>query len=278
MKYENIAPRKETMPSDMMVVSSNGKLDYNPDQEEDSVEVKQLNKIVILKDQVILALTNELSKLRKELSDLVILQEYGEEPSGKYTRLRQQLDNLSDICSRSRQQAHPFASMVSDDSLVLDDCNLELIMNCLKIATPLQNDSGRQDKVATVWEYSDANQESLKRDFKETNSRDIVTVSESSSSSTTPTGMTVPTTTTAGVTPRVEEVALDNLIEETTNYAAEIAELRRELDSVRVNFEQEKRQWAAEKQKVLTYQKQLQMHYISMYQQLRNVNEKSTDV
>lgn len=263
MKYENIGSRKDTSTA----IVSTGKESQRTIEAE--IEVKQLNKIVILKDQVILALTNELSKLRKELSDLVIFQEYGEEPSGKYIRLRQQLDNLSDICSRTRQQI-PY-NRLSNGSMVLDDCNLELIMNCLKIATPLQNEStnmsnnDNKDQITTIWEYSDAtgNQRLLNQNNEincdTSNIRNaILPLNESSS--------------------RVEEAALDNLIEETTNYAAEIAKLRRELDAVQINFEQEKRQWTAEKQKVLTYQKQLQMHYISMYQKLRNVNEKSTDV
>lgn len=268
MKYENTGPRKESSTSEN--ISSGREFQRSVSSD---IEVKQLNKIVILKDQVILALTNELSKLRKELSDLVILQEYGEEPSGKYIRIRQQLDNLSDICSRSRQQAQPVGRM-ANGPLVLDDCNLELIMNCLKIATPLQRESsfkvhggGSKDNMATtVWDYTDStsdprtlNQSKSKAICDITNSSDAVASQNESSA-------------------RVEEAALNNLIEETTGYAAEIAKLRRELDAVRVNFEQEKRQWTAEKQKVLTYQKQLQMHYISMYQQLRNVNEKSTDV
>lgn len=263
MKYENTGTRKEA--TSTAIVSSGKDSQRKVDAE---IEVKQLNKIVILKDQVILALTNELSKLRKELSDLVIFQEYGEEPSGKYIRLRQQLDNLSDICSRSRQQT-PY-NRLTNGSIVLDDCNLELIMNCLKIATPLQNESSshslnndNKDKITTIWEYSDTNgnQRILNQSNEaicNTSNSNIRNAIESST--------------------RVEEAALDNLIEESTNYAAEIAKLRRELDAVQVNFEQEKRQWTAEKQKVLTYQKQLQMHYISMYQQLRNVNEKSTDV
>lgn len=275
MKYENTGTRKVSLSSENLSAGKESQRSVSHD-----MEVKQLNKIVILKDQVILALTNELSKLRKELSDLVILQEYGEEPSGKYIRIRQQLDNLSDICSRSRQQTQPIARMVTGP-LVLDDCNLELIMNCLKIATPLQGETSlrghssdsKQDNVGSnVWEYTDtandptrplnqSNHEAICDDH--TNSTDATIIASHNNNES---------------SGRVEEVALNNLIEETTNYAAEIAKLRRELDAVRVNFEQEKRQWTAEKQKVLTYQKQLQMHYISMYQQLRNVNEKSTDV
>uniref|UniRef100_A0A1I8N963 Uncharacterized protein n=1 Tax=Musca domestica TaxID=7370 RepID=A0A1I8N963_MUSDO len=247
-------------------------------QKETQTELKQLNKIIILKDQVILALTNELAKLRKELSDLAIFHEYGEEPSGKYTRLKQQLDNLTDICNKTRKhtqqrienhkneekQDHPCAEKVIDES------NLEVIINCLKI-TPPQLDESEQlednherelNKLSCELRLAKMTSDIQNFVYGSQNLPDITLNTKLSSKL---------------ANCPLEEATLDTLIEESASYAEEIAKLRKQLDVVRVNFELEKRQWSQEKEKVLQYQKQLQSHYISMYQKLRNL-EKSNEV
>uniref|UniRef100_A0A1A9W8N2 Uncharacterized protein n=1 Tax=Glossina brevipalpis TaxID=37001 RepID=A0A1A9W8N2_9MUSC len=238
-------------------------------QKDAEVELKQLNKIIILKDQVILALTNELAKLRKELSDLAIFHEYGEEPSGKYIRLKQQLDNLTDICNKTRKHTqqrieNSRLELKDNGEKVLDDNNLEVIMNCLKIAPAL--DEGDCDECERYKLSSDKRLAKVSSDIQSfihgsINLPDIAVNVKSLNK--------LPT--------KLEESTLDTLIEESTNYAEEIANLRKQLDDVRVNFELEKRQWSAEKEKVLKYQKQLQTHYISMYQKLRSL-EKSSEV
>ncbi|XP_039961972.1 myb-like protein P isoform X2 [Bactrocera tryoni] len=234
-------------------------------------ELKQLNKIIILKDQVILALTNELAKLRKELSDLAIFQEYGEEPSGRFIRLKQQLDNLTDICNRTRRQAHkPEITAVNGaKEKVIDDTNLELIMNCLKIAPPLDD----TDESENERERAQSKQRAEKRLAKMSadiqnfvygaqNLPDIAMNHQTTHK---------PLKYTQSNPNKLEESTLDTLIEESASYAEEIAKLRKQLDDVRVNFELEKRQWCEEREKVLNYQKQLQAHYINMYQKLRSL-------
>lgn len=52
------------------------------------MEISQLNRIIILKDQVIIAMTNELQKLRKELSDIAILKCYEGIPAGRHFRYK----------------------------------------------------------------------------------------------------------------------------------------------------------------------------------------------
>lgn len=233
-------------------------------QIEAATELKQLNKIVILKDQVILALTNELAKLRKELSDLAILHEYGEEPSGKYMRLKQQLDNLTDICNKTRKHAiHPSSEDLNSDNLtskVVDDTNLELIMNSLKIVPSQEENNETQDNEKNLTQIdADKRLAKMSADIQKfvygsQNLPDIAVNSFKNEGKS-----------------NLEESTLDTLIEESANYAAEIAKLRQQLDDVRVNFELEKQQWCDEKEKVLRYQKQLQSHYINMYQKLRNI-------
>lgn len=171
-------------------------------------QLQQLNKIIALKDQVIGALTNELAKLRKELSDLAIAHEYGEEPCGRYRRLKQQLDNLNEICQKTRKytmQTTPTTMATTTPATQLDAIMERLQLN--------QGQPAQQ--------------------------------------------------------------TLDTLIEESTTYAEDIAKLRHKLDDFRINLELEKRQWCAEKDKVLGYQKQLQAHYIHMYQKLRCLDKAS---
>lgn len=248
-------------------------------QTQKETELKQLNKIVILKDQVILALTNELAKLRKELSDLAIFHEYGEEPSGKYTRLKQQLDNLTDICNKTRKHTQQRienhkSGEKQDNEKVIDDCNLEVIMNCLKIAPPLmesddnghlelqQRDEGELNKLNAEKRLAKMSNDIQNFVYGSQNLPDVAINIKALNK--------LPSC-------KLEESTLDTLIEESASYAEEIAKLRKQLDDVRVNFELEKRQWSDEKEKVLKYQKQLQTHYINMYQKLRNL-EKSNEV
>lgn len=48
-------------------------------------------------------------------------------------------------------------------------------------------------------------------------------------------------------------------------------ELRRELDQRQGDFEKERVVWAQEKEKVLRYQRQLQMNYVQMYRRTRSL-------
>ncbi|XP_017477715.1 PREDICTED: AF4/FMR2 family member 4-like isoform X2 [Rhagoletis zephyria] len=227
-------------------------------------ELKQLNKIIILKDQVILALTNELAKLRKELSDLAIFQEYGEEPSGRFIRLKQQLDNLTDICNRTRRHAcKADASAAAPKEKVIDDTNLELIINSLKIAPPLddtdESENERdQSKLCAEKRLAKMSTDIQNFVYGTQNLPDIAMNHK-------------PLKYSHSNPNKLEESTLDTLIEESASYAQEIGKLRKQLDDVRVNFELEKRQWCEEREKVLNYQKQLQAHYINMYQKLRSL-------
>lgn len=171
-------------------------------------QLQQLNKIIALKDQVIGALTNELAKLRKELSDLAIAHEYGKEPCGRYRRLKQQLDNLNEICQKTRKYT------------------MQTTQTTMPTTTPAT-------QLDAIMERLQLNQG------------------------------------------QPAQQTLDTLIEESTTYAEDIAKLRHKLDDFRINLELEKRQWCAEKDKVLGYQKQLQAHYIHMYQKLRCLDKAS---
>ncbi|XP_061390275.1 leucine zipper putative tumor suppressor 2 homolog, partial [Musca vetustissima] len=277
--YQSLQENQKITQQQMQEVEQNAQ-----SQKETQTELKQLNKIIILKDQVILALTNELAKLRKELSDLAIFHEYGEEPSGKYTRLKQQLDNLTDICNKTRKHTQQRIENHKNEEKqdhqpeatekVIDETNLEVIINCLKISPPqLEEENGVEKGDAN---YHERELNKLNCELRLAKMSSDIQNFVYGSQNLPDIALNTKLSTKLANCP-LEEATLDTLIEESASYAEEIAKLRKQLDVVRVNFEQEKRQWSAEKEKVLQYQKQLQSHYISMYQKLRNL-EKTNEV
>ncbi|KAL5276079.1 LZTS2 family protein [Megaselia abdita] len=108
------------------------------DDKKTADEISQLNRIIVLKDQVILALTTELGKLRKELSDLAIYQEYGEEPSGKLTRLKYKIDSLTALDLSSKPAA---------------ENELEMIVNNLKASVEKQDSSNNSPKINDLHKF-----------------------------------------------------------------------------------------------------------------------------
>lgn len=61
----------------------------------------------------------------------------------------------------------------------------------------------------------------------------------------------------------------DDHIKKTKEVYLEVEDLKQELDHRTKQFENERRTWAQEKEKVLRYQRQLQMNYVQMYRRSR---------
>ncbi|XP_065079252.1 leucine zipper putative tumor suppressor 1-like isoform X2 [Ochlerotatus camptorhynchus] len=59
------------------------------------LEISQLNRIIIFKDQIIVVMNNEIQKLRKELSDISIMRGYEGVPSGRYSRYKKKLEYVT---------------------------------------------------------------------------------------------------------------------------------------------------------------------------------------
>ncbi|XP_021713338.1 leucine zipper putative tumor suppressor 3 isoform X2 [Aedes aegypti] len=59
------------------------------------LEISQLNRIIIFKDQIIVVMNNEIQKLRKELSDISILRGYEGAPPGRYSRYKKKLEYMA---------------------------------------------------------------------------------------------------------------------------------------------------------------------------------------
>lgn len=128
------------------------------DDKKSADEISQLNRIIVLKDQVILALTTELGKLRKELSDLAIYQEYGEEPSGKLTRLKYKIDSLTSLDLSNKPAA---------------ENELEIIVNNLKASVEKHDDASPKINEMRKFVYGgdlEPNEEDLKAQSDEAKS------------------------------------------------------------------------------------------------------------
>ncbi|XP_055913580.1 NEDD4-binding protein 3-B isoform X2 [Eupeodes corollae] len=215
----------------------------SPSLQAQEVEISQLNRIIILKDQVILALTNELGKLRKELSDLAIFHEYGEEPSGKLSRLKYQIDKISNICQKNQMNNEEKQKELSPKTI--DDSNLEVIMNCLQIVPPFIEPPQRPLERHMTPESRLAQMSNDIQNF-------------------------------VYGTLNLPDIAQNSqYLDEKPASKDEVSLLRKELAELRSNFEMERHQWAEEKEKVLKYQKQLQMHYINMYQKIKDLDSNS---
>ncbi|XP_055383188.1 putative mediator of RNA polymerase II transcription subunit 26 [Condylostylus longicornis] len=254
-------------------------INNNEFETNNNLDIAQLNRIIILKDQVILALTNELGKLRKELSDLAIFHEYGEEPSGKYTRLKYKIENLSGICKKNsisndinhmenfenQSNHHDEIDGANDDinnSIIttenfvkkaLQEDDLDVIINCLKSTGTLTNDTTIfNDNENNILLNSPNNNGGNGK--KTSNLPDIARNYLNQNNDT-------------------QNEQLKNSInqQQSINRINETESLKRELEEVRMAFENEKQEWAAEKEKVLAYQRQLQMHYINMYQKMKDL-------
>lgn len=59
------------------------------------LEISQLNRIIIFKDQIIVVMNNEIQKLRKELSDISIMRGYEGVPPGRYSRYKKKLEYVT---------------------------------------------------------------------------------------------------------------------------------------------------------------------------------------
>ncbi|XP_035891752.1 leucine zipper putative tumor suppressor 3 isoform X2 [Anopheles stephensi] len=83
------------------------------------LEISQLNRIVIFKDQIIVLMNNEIQKLRKELSDISILRGYEGAPTGRYTRYKKKLELVAqkfEDTDRTRNDSNNNSSQISNSN------------------------------------------------------------------------------------------------------------------------------------------------------------------
>lgn len=90
------------------------------------LEISQLNRIIIFKDQIIVVMNNEIQKLRKELSDLSILNGYDGVPAGRYSRFKKTTESMAVSPYDSTKTA------TATDTTTVEEIveNFENIKNC----------------------------------------------------------------------------------------------------------------------------------------------------
>ncbi|XP_052863773.1 uncharacterized protein LOC128270413 [Anopheles cruzii] len=132
------------------------------------LEISQLNRIVIFKDQIIVLMNNEIQKLRKELSDISILRGYEGAPTGRYTRYRKKLElvaqrfqettandnnNNNNNSSTSNTPIDPSTEADCSESIIRNYFNSKLEMNKkLFLSAPICNYSD-EDKSTIIDAY-----------------------------------------------------------------------------------------------------------------------------
>ncbi|XP_071982442.1 leucine zipper putative tumor suppressor 3 isoform X2 [Engystomops pustulosus] len=77
---------------------------------------------------------------------------------------------------------------------------------------------------------------------------------------------------------RQNEDSLGTLKKDIENLQVELAVERQQRDKQSEDFEEERRTWQEEKEKVIKYQKQLQLNYVEMYQKNQQLEQKISDL
>ncbi|XP_058056067.1 leucine zipper putative tumor suppressor 3 [Anopheles bellator] len=275
------------------------------------LEISQLNRIVIFKDQIIVLMNNEIQKLRKELSDISILRGYEGAPTGRYTRYRKKLelvaqrfqetaanDDNNNNSSTSNKPIDPPAEADCSESIIRNYFNSKLEMNKkLFLSAPICNYSD-EDKSTIIDAYGGGRKPVEMVDITldlnsllpnnarlpaESVDEDTVNATHDkyhhqSSSDDDYKSMT-PTQEEQEENEQRKPAAGSGKKGTATSGDADaltaeaVERLNRELVCCRESFEQERMKWADEKEKVLVYQRQLQKNYVEMCKRTQNLEQ-----
>ncbi|GAB0087132.1 uncharacterized protein DMENIID0001_014090 [Sergentomyia squamirostris] len=237
-----------------------------------ALEVSQLNRIIILKDQVIMAMTNEIQKLRKELSDLTLLQTYEGIPPGRNTVAKYRRDILDFLYSDTNPGDKDLTKYLTETKRnTLQDYQL-----LAKVDNNNTDKTGSKkttlDEMKTIFlnnqiypydcKDSVSNLFNMTLNLLQSNtaskpcSEHEDEISETDSSNKTVSQSSSPTT-------------ADN-----DEFTSQVKTLQVELDEAKASFDQEKQKWAEEKEKVLFYQRQLQLNYMQMIKRTQLLEER----
>lgn len=274
------------------------------------MEISQLNRIIILKDQVIIAMTNELQKLRKELSDIAILKCYEGIPAGRHFRYKKKFPQKDETSKMDENTEE------CDINLLLE--NIEKLKTNNRCDIPDKKDPPAlklnsmeiEKKIflnSQICNYTEQPED--KNNF--TNLPDIALNlncnldlnSSESSSIDYNVFMSSPNDFNEDMIEyHVEE---DPVIEKYKqkkvdllcnghNFPVDINSelianlenenetetdrLRGELKQNKIHFEQERIKWADEKEKVLIYQRQLQFNYVQMFKKSQVLENKLKEI
>ncbi|XP_055523447.1 leucine zipper putative tumor suppressor 2 homolog isoform X2 [Wyeomyia smithii] len=275
------------------------------------LEISQLNRIIIFKDQIIVVMNNEIQKLRKELSDISIMRGYEGVPSGRYSRYKKKLDfvvqKFGDSTEQSKsnsddgQSGEPKPDPGGGDVKMKDDLNSsEIIRNYFNNKLELNKKLFLNTQICN---YSDEDKSSMIETYNAKKIPDITLdlsslgIHEGKVSDQTKESVLgdqgynqsssdddyKSMTPTRDQDDDEEELRLLATETDTANNCdkttlqdkdLQLTQLRQELQDCRAGFEQERLKWADEKEKVLVYQRQLQQNYIDMCKRTAVLEEK----
>jgi hypothetical protein len=206
--------------------------------------------MLIFKDQVIVVLNNELQKLRKELSDLSIVNGYENAPIGRCARYQKKLDMSDD------------ANTANDD----DDYSSQIELEKTFFLNDQLCNYSDEDKINDMLKlYNSKNLPDVALSFTE-NTKDSLIISD-------------PFFTADCSGPMSDDdyksmTPDSSLIDGEPNCPDKVKRLEGELEKYKENFEREKLKWIEEKEKVLAYQRQLQANYLEMSKRTQVLEEK----
>uniref|UniRef100_A0A8D8C393 Leucine zipper putative tumor suppressor 3 n=1 Tax=Culex pipiens TaxID=7175 RepID=A0A8D8C393_CULPI len=275
------------------------------------LEISQLNRIIIFKDQIIVVMNNEIQKLRKELSDISIMRGYEGVPAGRYSRYKKKLDYVTQKFEESTmidgnnnsKTAKSVSEGVERDALKSKKGG-EGELNSSEIIRNYFNNKLELNKKlflnTQICNYSDEDKSSFIETYNAKKLPDI-TLDLSTI------GKTATTTT---MTPTSGEEVKDSSLNDSYKESSSdddyksmtptreqeededgapvkncdkdppqdkdrtVGRLRQELQEARTGFEQERQKWAEEKEKVLVYQRQLQQNYVEMCKRTAALEER----
>uniref|UniRef100_A0A336MUI6 CSON007699 protein n=1 Tax=Culicoides sonorensis TaxID=179676 RepID=A0A336MUI6_CULSO len=221
---------------------SSNKLDVSQDLTDKNNEKSQLYQIIQFKDQIIEALNIEVQKLQKDLSDFSILSDYEGIPAGHY--LRQKYDSMNSTGTNNSSPNSEEKSAIIQNPHISDK--------------PIEND----DEIKNVLIYSRINSsqitlENIKNlpditlNFNNGNTDENIYINSSEDDF-------------KSLSSTQDILSQDQnsmILEEKDK---ELTKLVLELQKCRENYEADKIKWTQEKEKVLTYQKQLQKKYLEV--------------
>lgn len=235
--------------------SSSSPISINHSDDEklkDDLQLSHLNRIIILKDQIIMAMTNEMQKLKKEVADNYEGVTPGRGTQRKDAEVQRNPNNNSNNKNKENvimgdyhdllnnlKNSEDFLKCTSKEKPTLEELKNVLLNN--QFGSPVQQ-IGREKVAINHLNAEICDENKICNDSKRTNLDSVAS-------------------STAAV-PR------------SSDEAQHVARLTKELAELKKTFEEERKKWTEEKEKVLVYQRQLQRNYLQMCKKNESLEEK----
>lgn len=227
--------------------------------------MSHLNRIIILKDQIIMAMTNEMQKLKKEIADLglqnteegrqpgnvqkidpmapmaqpvavLAQQSINETPKKLYNKENVILGDYQDLLNNLKN-SEDFLKYTTNEKPTLEELKNALLNN--QFGTPVQLNGPGRERVAINHLTPEHSEENKVIEGKRTN---------------------------------LDSVAMPSA--RNPENTEQMEKLKAELAEMKKTFEEERKKWTQEKEKVLVYQRQLQRNYLQMCKKNECLEEK----